>query len=125
MRARRIALIRARAWARQFVGARARVARDVQTGVVIHPVDEAVLEDGVGARDPLRHRQRVTYFARRVRIRDVDDAQAVRVPGREHEVLEDRRIVILLWDATTRLTVWLCRRLRETFLDLIIGNRKC
>src|SRR5688572_10933988 len=122
MRARGIALIRTRARAWQFVGARTGVARHVETGVVVDPVDQAVLEDRIGARDALRYRQRVAHLARRERVRDVDDAQAVRIPGREDQVLEDRGVVILLGNAPPRLAVRLGGGLRQALVYLVVGD---
>src|SRR5215510_12152192 len=102
-----VALIGPRTRPGQLVASRTRVARDVQARVVVDPVDQAVLEHRIRARDAVRYGQRVPDLARCVRIRDVDRSQAVRVPRGEHEVLEHGRVVVLLRDATTRLAVWL------------------
>src|SRR5215831_17983603 len=104
MRARGIAFVNPCARPRQFVGARTGIAADVQAGAVVDPVDQAVAKYWVRPRDAVRQRDGVADFARRMRVGDVDDADAVAVPAVENEVLEDSRIVVLLCDVASALT---------------------
>src|SRR6185369_10083239 len=122
VRARRIAFVNSGARAGEFVAARPGVSRHVQAGVVVDPVDQAVLENRVRSRDAVRNRERISDLARRLRYGDVNRAQTVTIPGREYEILEDRRIVILLRHAPPRLAARLGNRLIEAFFNLIVGN---
>ena len=96
MRARSVAFIDSLGG--NLVSIRPGVLRDVQTGSVVGPIHQAVLEYGIGSRDALWNRQGITYFARHHGVGDIDDPQPVAIPGREDQVLEDRGVVILLRD---------------------------
>src|SRR5215471_9303850 len=124
MRARRITFIHARAWTRKLVRTRTCVARDVQTGPIVYPVDQAVAKHRIRSRDAVRQRDRVADLARRVRIRNVDDANAVAVPAVEDQVLEHGWIVILLRDVAAALTIRLGVGLIEAVFESIVRNRE-
>src|SRR5688500_1095062 len=113
MGAGRVAFVDTRAGAGQFVGTRTGVSRDMQPGVVVHPVNQPVLENRIRSRDALWNRERVADFARVVWPGDVDRAQAMPVPRVEDQILERRRIVILLRHSPPRLTARLGVRLIE------------
>src|SRR5205823_8804562 len=75
-----VSLVHARTRSRQFVCARPSVSRDVQAGAVVRPIDEPVLEDGVGASDALRDRHDVADVPRRLRTpREVGDRKSTRL----------------------------------------------
>ena len=59
---------------------RAGVAGDMQAGVVVHPVHQALVEDRVRAGDAGRRRNGVANLARVVDVRDVDGAKPVAGP---------------------------------------------
>src|SRR5688572_10636603 len=113
MRARGIALISARSRSRKLVTPGTGITRHMEAGVVVHPVDQSVLEHRIGARDALRDGQRVAVFPRCVRVRNVDGPQPVAVPRGEDQVLEHGRVVVLLRHAAAQLTVRLGDRLIE------------
>ena len=72
----------------------------------------------------MRNRERVPHLARRLRYGDIDRPETVTIPGGEYEILEYRRIVVLLRHAPPRLAARFRRRLIEAFVELIIGNGK-
>src|SRR5688572_12877564 len=94
VRARGVALINA--LRRYLICIGARVLRDMETRAIVGPVDQAVPEYRIRARDSLGRRYCMPDFPRRHRIGDVDDPQAVAIPCVEDEVLEHRGVVILL-----------------------------
>src|SRR5688572_26986133 len=98
MRACRVALVGAGTGAGKFVGPRSGISGNVEARVVIHPVDQAILEYGISSGHSLWHRQRIANLAGSLRPRDIDRPKPVSIPSRKDEVLEDRRIVILLRD---------------------------
>src|SRR5262245_34782316 len=108
----------------QFVAARARVSRDVKSRVVIGPINQTILEYRIRSRDALWKGHRVAHFARRLRYGNIDGAQAMAVPGIKNDVFENRRIVVLLRLTPARLAVRLVDVLTETFIELIVRNRK-
>src|SRR5215831_13280026 len=89
MRAGRVSFVNARTWTWKFVRPWPGVLRDVQPGLIIHPVNQAVTEYRIGSGDSGRERQGVSDFSRGLRNRDVDHAKTVAIPGIEHEILED------------------------------------
>src|SRR3989442_3203462 len=64
-----IAFIDTRSRPRQFVTARPRIFHDVQTRVVIEPIDKAVLEDWIRSGDALWNGHGIAHLARRLRYR--------------------------------------------------------
>src|SRR5437762_11404193 len=117
MGTRRVAFVHARTRTGQFVAAGPRVSRHVQAGVVLDPVDQPVLENRVRSRDAMRNRERVPHLAGRLRYGDIDRAETVAVPGGEYEILEYRRIVVLLRHAPPGLAARFSDRLIEAFVE--------
>src|SRR5262245_1843038 len=66
----------------------------------------------------------VADFAWRVRVGDIDDANAVPVPSVENEILENRGFVILLCNEPSRLPVRLGDRLIEAVVESVVGYRE-
>ena len=65
-------------------------------------------------------------LTRRVRVGDIDDPNAVpHAQPLKTEVLENRRIVILLCNESPRLPVRLGDRLIEAVVEPVVGYRKC
>ena len=125
MRTGRVPFVHAGAWTGQFVRARARVACDVQSSPVIDPVNQPVAKYRIRSRDAMGKRNRVAHFARGVRVRNIDDANAVSVPPVEHEILEHRWIVILLCDIAPALAVWLRVGLVEAIVKASLTANAC
>ena len=84
----RVPFVNPGAGARQFVAPRSCVPRNVQSRVVVGPVNQAIFEDRIRPGDALRNRHRIADFARHLRKRNIDCAQAVAVPGIKDEVLK-------------------------------------
>src|SRR5215510_5971095 len=103
---RSVSFVDSRPCAGQFVAARPGISRHMKAGVVVRPINQTVLKYRIGPRDPLRNRHGMADFARRLRNRDINRAQPVTIPGVEHDVFENSRIVILLRDSPARLTIW-------------------
>src|SRR5262249_9793136 len=122
--ARGVALVDPRTWTRQFVGSRAGIAPHVQACPVVDPVDQAVAKHRIRSRDAVRQGDGVPHLARRVRIRNIDHADAVSVPTVEHKVLEHGRVVVLLCDVAATLAVRLRVGLVEAILETVIWNRE-
>src|SRR5262249_59867215 len=80
MRTRGVPLVDAGTRPRQFVAARPGVSSNVKTGIVIGPVDQAILEYRVRSCNTLRNRHGITHFARRLRNDDLDRAPAESIP---------------------------------------------
>src|SRR6185369_4654689 len=64
VRASRVAFVGAGSSSGKFVSARAGVAGDVQTRLVVHPIDQAILKHRIGSGDAVRNGDRVADFAR-------------------------------------------------------------
>src|SRR2546425_8827632 len=96
----------------------------MEAGVIIRPVNQTIFEYRIGSRDTLRKRHRITNFAWCLRYGNVYCAQAVAVPGIEHDILENRRIVVLLSLSTTRLAIRFSDVLIEALIELIVRNRE-
>src|SRR5262245_7047361 len=117
-----VALVDTGTWTGQFVTARTRIPCHVESGVVIGPVDQSILEYRVSPRDPLWKRHRIADLPWTLRNGNIVRAQSVRVPRVEHQVFENRRIVILLRTSPATLAVGFRDVLSQAFVDLIIGN---
>ncbi len=96
----------------------------MKAGAVVHPVDQPIAEHRIRPGNPVRKADGVADFPRRVRVGDVDNPDAVPVPAVEDQVLEHRRVVILLRDRAARLAVRLGVRLLEAVVEAIVWNRE-
>src|SRR5262245_61300795 len=94
-----VPLVNSRTSTWQFIAPGSRVLRNVKSRVVVGPVNQAIFEHWISSGDPLRNRHRMTDLAGRLRDGNVNGSQSMAIPGVEHKVLKNRRIVILLRDA--------------------------